>query len=155
MFFINRSGFQRNAKWERRFQIPNQISIISTACVPLRPNEGDEAEARKLTVFDQQAMRRTAWDYIWIDDRDLDLANLDSLVAAMELENKNKGKQPERYGHDWNGPSEMKMGSVDVNGGPGGVDETSHWGTDGVGVKVWLRRTIIYQLINLMERIVY
>lgn len=100
-------------------------------------------------------MRRTAWDYIWIDDRDLDLANLDSLVAAMELENKDKGKQPERYGHDWNGPSEMKMGSVSVNGGLGGVDETSHWGTDGVGVKVWLRRTIIYQLINLMERIVY
>jgi hypothetical protein len=145
-------GFQRDAKWERRFQIPNQISLISTACVPLRPNEGDEAEARKLTVFDQQAMRRTAWDYIWID---LNLADIEQQVARLEEESKlDKGKQPERY--EWTGPSEVKMTDVKISPmDTNGVNETSYWGTDGVGVKVWLRRTIIYQLINLMERIVF
>ena len=154
-------GFQRDTKWERRIQIPGQVSIISTACVPLRPNEGDEAEARKLTVFDQQAMRRTAWDYIWIDDRDLNLADIETQAARSEneqLSKPDKGKQPEQYGGWTAGGSETKleekMAELTTNGG-GAIDETSHWGTDGAGVKVWLRRTIIYQLTNLMERMVF
>jgi hypothetical protein len=143
----NVSGFTRGVKYERRFQIPNQIILISTACVPLKPNEDDQAEARKLTAFAQQAMRRTAWDYIWID---LDLDDIEAQVAQRQLDN--KGKQPEQITEEaeWGGPSDMK-GQVDVNG----IDESSHWGTDGVGVKVWLRRTIIYQLSNLMERGVF
>jgi hypothetical protein len=143
----NVSGFTRGVKYERRFQIPNQIILISTACVPLKPNEDDQAEARKLTAFAQQAMRRTAWDYIWID---LDLDDIEAQVAQRQLDN--KGKQPEQVTEEaeWGGPSDMR-GQVDVNG----IDESSHWGTDGVGVKVWLRRTIIYQLSNLMERGVF
>ena len=133
--------------------------MISAACVPLRPNEGDEAEARKLTVFDQQAMRRTAWDYIWIHDRDLEMDKLEEQAAKLEEEaqNRAKGKQPERYANNgWIGPSEMKMGDVSTTTtNSKGIDESSYWGTDGIGVKVWLRRTIIYQLINLMERIVF
>jgi len=156
-------GFQRDTKWERRIQIPGQVSVISAACVPLRPNEGDEAEARKLTVFDQQAMRRTAWDYIWIDDRELSLADIETQAARSDEQYKpDKGKQPEQYGGSWAAGAaseiklEEKMAELTVNttnGGP--IDETSHWGTDGAGVKVWLRRTIIYQLTNLMERIVF
>jgi len=153
-------GFARDTKWERRIQIPGQVSVISTACVPLRPNEGDEAEARKLTVFDQQAMRRTAWDYIWIDDRELNVADIETQAARSDEQYKpDKGKQPEQYGGNWaaGGASEAKleekMAELTTNGGE--IDETSHWGTDGVGVKVWLRRTIIYQLTNLMERIVF
>jgi hypothetical protein len=147
---LTSSGFQRDAKWERRFQIPNQISLISTACVPLRPNEGDEAEARKLTVFDQQAMRRTAWDYIWVD---VNLADIQAQLAILEALEE-KGKQPEHPdSFHWNPTSPAKM--VDgKTSSAAGVDETSHWGIEGVGVKVWLRRTIIYQLINLVERIV-
>jgi hypothetical protein len=132
--------------------------LISAACVPLRPNEGDEAEARKLTVFDQQAMRRTAWDHIWIDERDLELDTIEAQAAKLE-EERGKGKQPEGYvnGGVWTGPSELKGGDTITTATTNskGIDETSYWGTDGVGVKVWLRRTIIYQLINLMERIVY
>jgi len=131
--------------------------LISAACVPLRPNEGDEAEARKLTVFDQQAMRRTAWDNIWIDERDLELDKIEEQAAKLD-EERNKGKQPE-YANGWNGPSEMKGGDTAnttvTTTNSKGIDESSYWGTDGVGLKVWLRRTIIYQLINLMERIVF
>jgi hypothetical protein len=94
-------------------------------------------------------MRRTAWDCIWVD---LDLVALEQEAAAIDVELNNKGKQVGQFGHDWNGPSEMKIGEISTNGG---IDETSHWGVEGVGVKVWVRRTIIYQLINLMERIVY
>ena len=94
-------------------------------------------------------MRRTAWDYVWVD---LDLVALEQEVAAREAEPSNKGKHVDRFGHDWSGPSEMKVGEFSTNGV---IDETSHWGVEGVGVKVWVRRTIIYQLINLMERIVY
>jgi len=87
-------------------------------------------------------MRRTAWDYIWIAENDLDFDNIEAQAAKLEEEQslpqpvstEDKGKQPE----------------ADSD-----IDESSHWGTDGVGVKVWLRRTVIYQLINLMERIVF
>jgi len=102
-------------------------------------------------------MRRTAWDYIWIDERDLELTTLEEQAAKLE-EERGKGKQRDRYPNGgWVGPSEMKGGdtSTITTADSKGVDETSHWGTDGVGVKVWLRRTIIYQLINLMERIVF
>jgi hypothetical protein len=155
---VKTSGFQRNSKWERRIQIPNQISLISTACVPLRPTIDDEPEARKLTVFDQQAMRRTAWDCIWIHDRDLDLEDIESQATKL-VEQESKVKIME-YNGAFGGPDDIKadrLSSSIIGGKRRGKtaagDETSDWGTDGLGVKVWLRRTIIYQLINLEERI--
>ena len=143
------SGFTRNAKWERRFQIPNQIILISTACVPLKPNEDDAAEARKLTAFAQQAMRRTAWDSAWVD---IDIDALEAEIASKPTQSMlDKGKLPERA-QNWGGPSDLK-GKVDVvDDEMDDVEESNPWGVEGVGVKVWLRRTIIYQLSNLMER---
>lgn len=93
-------------------------------------------------------MRRTAWDYIWISDRDINVDEIEAESARLE-----KGKQPEGSADGVGGDSS----EVKASEGPteDGIDESSHWGTDGLGLKVWLRRTIIYQLINLMERIVF
>jgi hypothetical protein len=97
-------------------------------------------------------MRRTAWDYIWIHERDLDLENIEA--QARNLAEMEMSVSVEHDG-EFQGPSELKTGGTSTGQRRRGkvvADESSDWGTDGVGVKVWLRRTIIYQLINLEER---
>jgi hypothetical protein len=100
-------------------------------------------------------MRRTSWDYIWIPYEDLSLDSQEqktSFEEQMSPSQSAKGKQPERADqliHVPDGsPSEERM--EDIHTGET-KDVTAFWGEKGTGVKVCLRRTITYQLTNVMD----
>ena len=162
---VDRSGFHRDSKWERRIHNPNQAVLVSASCVPLRPDEAPDDEIAKILVFDQKSMRRTAWNHIWIPHSQVDLAEPDAEEPVYpqdeEIDNSeneahgssssaDKGKQPERNGvHD-------HMGEVNMNNEiimtTGNVAEDADWGLQGRGLKVWLRRTFIFQLMSMVDR---
>ena len=171
---VDSSGFHRDSKWERRIHNPNQAVLISASCVPLRPDEAPDEEIAKILVFDQKSMRRTAWNHVWIPHSQVGLAEPDPEEPEYpqkeqeqdhahdeEMENSeneghgpsstaDKGKQPERNGVDEN------MGGVNMSNEititTGNVDEDADWGLQGRGLKVWLRRTFIFQLMSMMDR---
>ena len=168
---VHRSGFHRDSKWERRIHNPNQAALISASCVPLRPDEAPDDEIAKILVFDQKSMRRTAWNHIWIPHSQVGLVEPDAEEPvyppneeeqddeAMEnAENEghgpsssaDKGKQPEQNGVDEN-IGEVNM-SNEIIMTTGNVDEDADWGLQGRGLKVWLRRTFIFQLMSMVDR---
>ena len=173
---VDCSGFHRDSKWERRIHNPNQAVLISASCVPLRPDEAPDDEIAKILVFDQKSMRRTAWNHVWIPHSQVGLAEPDAEEPVYqeneqpqeqpqenshneEMEDSeneghgpstDKGKQPERNGVDEN------MGGVNMSNEitmtAGNVDEDADWGLQGRGLKVWLRRTFIFQLMSMVDR---
>lgn len=173
---INSSGFHRDSKWERRIHNPNQAVLISASCVPLRPDEAPDEEIAKILVFDQKSMRRTAWNHVWIPHSQVGLTEPDAeepvypqkeqeqeqsqahVKEMDDLENEghglsssaDKGKHPEQNGADEN-MAGVNM-SNDVIMTTGNVDEDADWGFQGRGLKVWLRRTFIFQLMSLVDR---
>jgi hypothetical protein len=176
LFSVDSSGFHRDSKWERRIHNPNQAVLISASCVPLRPDEAPDDEIAKILVFDQKSMRRTAWNHVWIPHAQVGLAEPDAEEPVYpeseqpqeqpqenshneEMEDSeneghapssDKGKQPEQNGVDENmGGANM---SNEIIMTAGNVDEDADWGLQGRGLKVWLRRTFIFQLMSMVDR---
>jgi hypothetical protein len=140
----NGSGFSHNSKWEKRIQSANQTVIISASCVPLRPDDAPEEEFAKILVFDQKPMRRTAWNHIWIP---YDQIGLESLKSASP-------PAPPPAPQPTSPPAEadkIPEGVAPTTGSePVGPDTT--WGIPDQGLKVWLRRTFIFQLMSVPDR---
>jgi hypothetical protein len=164
------SGFHRDSKWERRIQNPNQSVLISAACVPLRSDDAPEEEIAKILVFDQKSMRRTAWSHIWIPYHQIGLQGPDPEEPEYppdpeeppkpedeEMENgeDNKAKEAkeEHNGIDnaVNDPrweEFLRSNAISTER----VEEDADWGLHRRGLKVWLRRTFIFQLMSLSDR---
>jgi hypothetical protein len=141
----NPSGFSHISKWEKRIQSANQTVIISASCVPLRPDDAPEEEFAKILVFDQKPMRRTAWNHIWIPYDQIGLESIKSASPSVP------------------GPAhEPKSASAEADKVPDGVPSTAEneeavgldatWGIPDQGLKVWLRRTFIFQLMSVPDR---
>lgn len=100
-------------------------------------------------------MRRTSWDYVWIPYEDLGLdpqGQKLSLGGQASLTLSAKGKEPERADQLINisngSPSGENMADENTSEAK---DVTAYWGEKDTGVKVCLRRTITYQLTNVMD----
>ena len=115
-------------------------------------------------------MRRTAWNHIWIPHAQVGLEEPDAeepiypviendekqpdanedeheQVDVQDAPNVDKGKQPEQNGVDMEDVERSKIVTT-----TGNFNEDADWGLQGRGLKVWLRRTFIFQLMSLVER---
>ena len=165
------SGFHRDSKWERRIQNPNQAVLISAACVPLRTDDSPDEEIAKILVFDQKPMRRTAWSHIWIPYAQIGLPGPDpeepeyppdpteesphaNPEEQMHDQEDGKGKEVEHHNGIDNTVNDAKWEEFMQTNAitPERITEDADWGLQGMGLKVWLRRTFIFQLMSLADR---
>jgi hypothetical protein len=91
-------------------------------------------------------MRRTAWNHIWIPYDQIGLESLKSASPPAPV----PAQQPPA-----SAPTDADKGVLDVvaptaDNEPVGPDAT--WGIPDQGLKVWLRRTFIFQLMSVPER---
>ena len=136
--------------------------------MPLRTDDAPEEEISKILVFDQKSMRRTAWSHIWIPYHQIGLAGPDPeepeyppdsteesppIAAATTEEGEEMAE--EGKGAEHNGiANDVKLDELTQNNAITSerVAEDADWGLHGRGLKVWLRRTFIFQLMSLADR---
>ena len=163
------SGIPAGKKWDRRIHIPGHSLLASFAFADA--TDFDAAELQKLTTFDNQAMRRTSWDSIYVPKSEIDLDLIETEAAKhvfyepppAKPRNVDKGKQPEPDILSENGiprphpPGtdadqffpEALVADVSMNEKP----ESSLWVMEGEGFRVELRRTVSLWLHNVAETV--
>jgi len=161
-------GFSKNSKWERRILSARQTILLSVAIERLRPEDVPEGEIAKILVFVQRAMRQTAWNHLWIPYADIGLPGPDPEEPEYpepefddddepSTSRLDKGKEIESSTDNYNNNSHhedeemLEISHTHIAKREYPVPLDSDWGPDRRGLKVWLRRTFIFQLLNLMD----
>ena len=163
------SGIPAGKKWDRRIHIPGHSLLASFAFADA--TDFDAAELQKLTTFDNQAMRRTSWDSIYIPKSEIDLDLIEAEAARLAFyeppsanpRKVDKGKEPEPEPVPENGiprphpPGteaeqffpEALVADPSMNDKP----ESTLWVMEGEGLRVELRRTVSLWLHNVAETV--
>lgn len=162
------SGIPAGKKWDRRIHIPGHSLLASFAFADA--TDFDAAELQKLTTFDNQAMRRTSWDSIYIPQSEIDLDLIEAEAAKHVFYEPppakpriDKGKQSEQDMLSENGMPrphppgteadqifpEALVADASMNERP----ESIMWVMQGEGLRVELRRTVSLWLHNVAETV--
>jgi hypothetical protein len=113
-------------------QAPGQAQINSFACVKFEP----DGDSKNMAALDNYSMRRTAWDCFWLDRNELNLDGIDFHTIDADT------------------PAADKMDGVETSKEDSSEERAKDFirrkrRTMGTTLKIWVRRTIIYQLVNV------
>jgi hypothetical protein len=134
---VNESGFKPGVAWDRRVQSPDQTIITSFACIKFEP----DGDSRNMAALDNYSMRRTGWDCFWLDRNEINLEGIDFYAAGLEDDKAQDSKNP--------GVESEKGDSLAVEKPKDSARNRKKRWTSGTKLKVWVRRTLVYQLVNV------